>query len=70
MAIRRLYRVVLVHRNFGGDSRAVGRSIIVGRIIFSIAGGSGYVGGRSRECAWRLLGWLGLCLLHMLKRLV
>lgn len=70
MAIRRLYRVVLVHRNFGGDSRAVGRSIIVGKMTFSIVEGSDYVGGRSRECAWRLLGWLGPCLLHMLRRLV
>lgn len=42
--------VVLVHRNFGGDSRAVGRSMIVGRIIFSIVGGLGYVGGLSHEC--------------------
>lgn len=48
--------VVLVHRNFGGDSRAVGRSIIVGRIIFSIVVSSGCVGGRSRGCVWRLLG--------------
>ena len=62
--------MVLVHRNFGGDSRAVGRSMIVGMIIFSIAGGLGYVDDRSRVCGWRLPGWLSLCLPHMLKRLV
>lgn len=48
--------MVLVHRNFGGDSRAVGRSMIVGRIIFSIAGDLGCVDGRSRVCGLRLLG--------------
>lgn len=61
--------MVLVHRNFGGDSRAVGRSMIVGRMIFSIAGGSGCVDGQSHVCGWRLLGWLGLCPLHTLRRL-
>lgn len=60
--------VVLVHRNFGGDSRAVGSSMIVGRIIFSIVASSGCAGGRSRGCVWRLLGWLGRCLLHRLRR--
>lgn len=45
--------VVLVHRNFGGDSRAVGRSMTVGRMIFSIVVGLGYAGGRSRGCVWR-----------------
>lgn len=62
--------VVLVHRNFGGDSRAVGRSMIVGRMIFSIVGGLDYVGGPSRGCAWRLLRWLGPCPPRMLRRLV
>lgn len=42
--------MVLVHRNFGGDSRAVGRSMIVGRMIFSIAEGLGCAGGRSHGC--------------------
>lgn len=61
---------MLVHRNFGGDSKAVGRSMIVGKMIFSIVEDLGYVSGRSHECVWRPLGWLGLCLLHMLRRLV
>lgn len=60
--------VVLVHRNFGGDSKAVGSSIIVGRIIFSIVASLSYVGGRSRGCVWRLLGWPGRCLPRMLRR--
>lgn len=38
-AIRRLCEIVLGHRNLGGDRRAVGRSIIVGSIIFSIVTG-------------------------------
>lgn len=38
-AIKRLCEVVLVHRNFVGDKRAVGRSMIVGIMIFSIVGG-------------------------------
>lgn len=61
--------VVLVQRNLGGDSRAVGRSMTVGRMIFSIVGDLGYVGGQSRGFGWRQLRWLGLCLLRMLKRL-
>lgn len=60
--------VVLVHRNFGGDSRAVGRSIIVGKMIFSIVVGLGYAGDRNRGCVWRLPGWLDQCLPHMLRR--
>lgn len=39
---------MLDHRNFRGDRRAKGSSIVVGRIIFSIVGGLGCVGGRSR----------------------
>ena len=39
VAIRRLYRVVLVHRDLGGDRRVTGRSMIVGRIIFNIVRG-------------------------------
>ena len=31
--------MVLVHKSFGGDSRVVGSSMIVGRMIFSIVGG-------------------------------
>lgn len=38
-AISRLCVVVLVHRDFRGDRRAVGSSIIEGRRIFSIEGG-------------------------------
>lgn len=40
--------MVLVHRNFLGDRRAMGRSMIVGMRIFSIVVGLGCVGGRSR----------------------
>lgn len=36
--------MVLVHRNFCGDRRVVGKSIIVGRMIFSIVAGLGCVG--------------------------
>lgn len=54
MAIRRLCEVVFVHRYLGGDRRAVGRSIIVGKIIFSIVGGLSCVGGRSRGFVWKL----------------
>lgn len=39
VATSKLYMVVLVHRNLGGERRVVGRSIIVGRMIFSIVGG-------------------------------
>lgn len=47
--------MTLVHKNFWGDRRVVGRSMIVGRMIFSIVGGSSYVGGLSRGFVWRLL---------------
>lgn len=47
---------MFVQRNLWGDSRAVGRSMIVGRIIFNIVGGLGCVGGRSRGFGWRRLG--------------
>lgn len=43
--------VVLVHMSLGGDRRAVGMSIIVGRMIFSIVVYLGCVSGRSREFA-------------------
>lgn len=69
VAIKRLWVVVLVHRSFWGDRRAVGRSMIVGRRIFSIVGGLDYVGGRIRGCVWRQLVWLGQCLLHRLRML-
>lgn len=62
--------MVFVHRNFWGDRRAVGRSMIVGRITFSIVGGSGCVGGRSHEFVWRLPVLLIPCLPHRLKMLV
>lgn len=35
----RLYIVVLVHMNFAGDSRVIGRSMIIGRMIFNIVRG-------------------------------
>lgn len=39
MAISKLYIVILVHKCFRGERRAVGISIVVGRMIFSIVGG-------------------------------
>lgn len=68
-AIKRLWVVVLVHRSFWGDRRAVGRSMIVGRRIFSIVRGLGYVSGRTHGFVWRRLVWLGQCLLHRPKML-
>lgn len=68
VAISRLWVVVLVHRNFCGDRRVVGRSIIVGRIIFSIVVGLGCVGGLSHGFGWRLLVLLGLCQLRRPRR--
>lgn len=53
--------MVLVHRNFWGDRRAVGRSMVIGRRIFSIVGGLSCVGGRNHEFVWMLLVLLGLC---------
>lgn len=70
MAISRLCVVVLVHRNFCGDRRAVGRSMMVGRMIFSIGGGLSYVGGLSRGFGWRLLVLLGRRLLRRLRMLI
>lgn len=70
VAIKRLWVVVLVHRSFWGDRRVVGRSIIVGRRIFSIVGGLDYVDDRIRGFVWRRLVWLGRCLLHRLRMLV
>lgn len=61
MAIIRAWVVVLAHNSFCWDRRAVGASMIVGIMIFSIVGGLGYGGGRSREFVWRLLVLLGLC---------
>lgn len=31
--------MVLVHMDFAGDRRVIGRSMVVGRMIFSIVGG-------------------------------
>lgn len=62
--------MVLVHMNFAGDRRAVGKSIIVGRIIFSIVEGLGCVGDQSHVFVQRLLVWPGLCQLRMPRRLV
>lgn len=70
MAISRLYVVVLVHKNFLGDRRAVGMSMIVGRMIFSIVGGLDCVSDRNHEFVLRLLAWLGRLLLRMLRMLV
>lgn len=61
--------VVLVHKNFWGDRRAVGRSMIIGRVIFNIVGGSSCVGGRSHEFGWMLLVLLGLCPLRRQRML-
>ena len=55
--------------DFGEDRRVVGRSMIVGRMIFSIVGGLGCVGGRIRVFGLRLLAWLGRRQLHMLRKL-
>ena len=55
MAINRLWVVVLVHRNFWGDKRAVGRSMIVGKRIFNIVGDLSCVGGQNREFVWMQL---------------
>lgn len=62
--------MVLVHRNFCGDRRAVGKSMIVGSMIFSIVEDLGYVGGLSRGFGWRLLVLLGLCQPRRLRMLV
>lgn len=40
---------------FLGDRKAVGRSIIVGMMIFSIVGGLGCVGGLSHVFGWKQL---------------
>lgn len=69
-AINRLYVVVFVHRNFGGDRRVIGRSMIVGIMIFSIVVGLGCGGGQSRGFVWMLLVLLGLCRLRRLRRLI
>lgn len=69
-AIRRLWVVVLVQIRFFGDRRAVGRSIIVGIIIFSIVGGLGYVGGQNHVFGLMILVWPGLFLPHMQRKLV
>lgn len=68
--IKRLWAVVLVHRNFCRDRRVVGRSMIVGRMIFNIVGGLGCVSGQNCEFVWRLLVLLGPYLLHRLRMLV
>lgn len=70
MAISRLCIVVFVHMNFWGERRVVGSSIRVGRMIFSIVEGLGFVGSRSRGFVWRPLALLVLYLLHMRKMLV
>lgn len=70
VAIRRLCDVVFVHKCLGGDRRAVGNNMIVGRIIFNIVGGLGCVSGRSRVFVWKLQVLLGRCQPHRLKMLV
>lgn len=52
--------MVLIHRNFVGDRRAVGGRRRVGRRIFNIGGGLGYVGGQNHGCELRLPVWLSL----------
>ena len=47
--------MVLVHMDFAGDKRAVGKSMIVGRMIFSIVEGLGCVGGQSHVFVQKLL---------------
>lgn len=54
-AIKRLWSRVVGHNHLVGVIQAVGISIIVGIRIFSIGGGSGLVGGRSREFVQWLL---------------
>lgn len=70
MAIKRLCVVVLTHISLEGDRRAIGSSIVVGRMIFSIVGGLGFVGGQSHVFVWRLLVLLVLCRLRMRRMLV
>lgn len=67
VAIRVLYKVMLVHRYFWVERIAVGRSMIVGRMTFNIVGGLSYGGGLSREFVWKLLVLLGRCLLRRPK---
>lgn len=62
--------MVFVHMSLGGERRVVGSSIRVGKMIFNIVGGLGFVSGRSHEFAWRPLILLVLCLLHMQRMLV
>lgn len=64
VAISRLWKVMFVHKCFRGDNRVMGRSIIVGIIIFSIVVGLGYGGGLNHGFELRLLGLRGQCLLH------
>ena len=64
MAIIMAWAVVLVHSSFCWDRRAVGASMIVGMMIFSIVGGLDCGGGQSRGFVWKLLILLGLCLLR------
>lgn len=56
------------HNHFAGASQVVGTSISVGMRIFSIVGGLGSVGGRSRESGRLLLEGLALRLLHKLRK--
>lgn len=69
MATNRLCIVVFVHMSFGGERRVVGSSIRVGRTIFSIVGGLGFVSGQNHGFVWRLLALLVLYLLHMQRML-
>lgn len=61
---------MLGHRNFEGDRRVIGRSMIVGRIIFSIVRGLDFGDGLSRGYGRRQLRWRGQCLPHRQRRLV
>lgn len=70
VAINRLWRVMFVHKCFRGDNRVIGRSMIVGIMIFSIVGGLGCGYGLSREFGLRQLGLQGQCLLRRRRMLI
>lgn len=65
-----LCAVIVDHRSFCGVRRAVGMSMAVGIMIFSIVGGLGFGVGLSHGFVWWRLTWLGRCLLHRLRMLV
>lgn len=58
------------HKNFDGDRRVIGRSIIVGRIIFNIVGDLGFGDNLNHGFGRRRLGWRDQFLLRKQRRLV